>query len=174
MHHVMKWTRPPERIISYCKRRMHEGLRTRLKQLSSVWASSTFSWSSKRTCRTHPAQCTSLSSLLTRLTGGYCLLSALTKLPCLGVLDWQKKSLALAFYTGLSIATVQGLSSHIPKPHEQPWYEAKVAIVVYHLVSAPINNSGQAVLCVWGFLHACILVLNTKVQDETTCSPKCL
>ena len=26
----MKWTRPSERIISYCKRRTHEGLGTRL------------------------------------------------------------------------------------------------------------------------------------------------
>ena len=33
-HHVMKWTRPSERIISYCKRRMHECLGTRLYPIS--------------------------------------------------------------------------------------------------------------------------------------------
>ena len=44
--------------------------------------------------------------------------------------------------------------------NEQHRYKAKdchVAIVVYHLVSVPNDNSDQALICAWGFLHACNL-----------------
>ena len=39
--------------------------------------------------------------------------------------------------------------------------DTKVAVVVYHLVSAQINNSGRALLCAQGFLHECTLVYTT-------------
>ena len=46
--------------------------------------------------------------------------------------------------------------------NEQPRYETKdcqVAIVAYHLMSVPVDNTGQPLLSVWGFLR-----LISKVQ----------
>ena len=59
--------------------------------------------------------------------------------------------------------TFNSYFSRTVQPHnqannKQPRHKAKdhqVAIVVYHLVPAPVNNSGQALLCTRGFLHTC-------------------
>ena len=75
-----------------------------------VWASSsTF----KRIQHKHPhVQHSAVPILL--LQAVFCHLSA--ELPRLAVLDWLKKSWALAFHESLLTATVQGPSSHIPRP----------------------------------------------------------
>ena len=136
------------------------------QRVSSAWASSLTSaahnldlrnhyWASKQAwCKlsawlsleqvnklslNHPAQST---ICCTHLTGICQWPSALTEFPRSAVLDWLKKSWALIFH----------FQQLLFKDHQIP-------IVVYHLVSAPINNCSQALLCVQGFLHACTLVV---------------
>ena len=44
----------------------------------------------------------------------------------------------------------------------------QVATVVYHLVSPPTDNSGQALLCTQGFLHVCTLVIGASLSEPHT------
>ena len=76
--------------------------------------------------------------------------------PSLSISGLTEKTLsnALVFHNGLSTTTFQGL--FWPCTNDQPQggpSGSYCIIVVYHLVYASIDNSGQTLLCTQGFLH---------------------